>query len=98
MQRTGCTLPKTIQNALLWIKLNAMDQIGIFRKSGVKSRIAKLKAIIEANCNSSSLGIFDEQQAYDVADVVKLYFRELPESLLTTKLSETFMAIFQRKV
>lgn len=97
LQRTGSTLPKSIQNALHWIKLNAMDQIGIFRKSGVKSRIAKLKALIEANSNCSNPGMFDDQQAYDVADVVKLYFRELPESLLTTKLSETFMAIFQRE-
>jgi len=40
---------------------------------------------------------FDGQQAYDVADMVKQYFRELPEALLTNKLSETFIAIFQRK-
>jgi len=40
---------------------------------------------------------FDGQQAYDVADLVKQYFRELPEALLTNKLSETFIAIYQRK-
>jgi hypothetical protein len=40
---------------------------------------------------------FEGQQAYDVADMVKQYFRELPEALLTNKLSETFIAIFQRK-
>lgn len=38
---------------------------------------------------------FDGQQAFDVADLVKQYFRELPEALLTNKLSETFIAIFQ---
>lgn len=40
---------------------------------------------------------FDGQQAFDVADLVKQYFRELPEALLTNKLSETFIAIFQRE-
>lgn len=73
-----------------------MDQIGIFRKSGVKSRITKLKLIVE-NSDDDNMHIFEDQQAYDVADMVKLYFRELPECLLTTKLSETFVAIFQRK-
>ena len=33
----------------------------------------------------------------DIADMVKTYFRELPEVLLTNKLSEIFIAIFQCK-
>ncbi|MEW8545910.1 MAG: RhoGAP domain-containing protein [Candidatus Thiodiazotropha sp.] len=37
---------------------------------------------------------FEELQAYDVADLVKQYFRELPECLLTTKLSDVFISIF----
>ncbi len=40
---------------------------------------------------------FDDMQAYDVADVLKQYFRELPECLLTNKLSETFISVFTRK-
>lgn len=86
--------------------------MGIFRKAGVKSRIAKLRTIVEtagaANApfaienmntidpNQSSLN-FDGSQAHDVADMVKQYFRELPDALLTNKLSETFIAIFQRE-
>ena len=37
---------------------------------------------------------FENLQSYDVADLLKQYFRELPESLLTSKLSETFISIF----
>lgn len=37
---------------------------------------------------------FQELQAYDVADLLKQYFRELPECLLTNKLSEVFINIF----
>jgi hypothetical protein len=96
LQRTGHALPKGIQIAFKWLKYNGIDQIGLFRKSGVKSRITKLKHLIEINNDESLIAFFDDQQAYDVADVVKLYFRELPESLLTAKLSETFVAIFER--
>ncbi|XP_049886001.1 rho GTPase-activating protein 7 isoform X2 [Pectinophora gossypiella] len=110
LQRTGHALPKPIQCALTWLKTNAMDQMGIFRKAGVKSRIAKLRTLVEAagaanapfaienlnttEPNQSSLS-FDGSQAHDVADMVKQYFRELPDALLTNKLSETFIAIFQ---
>ncbi|CAG4954993.1 unnamed protein product, partial [Parnassius apollo] len=112
LQRTGHALPKPIQCALNWLKANALDQMGIFRKAGVKSRIAKLRAAVEsagaaglvgaASAGASeSLGLdkcsasFDGAQAHDVADLVKQYFRELPDALLTNKLSETFIAIFQ---
>ncbi|KAG4080008.1 hypothetical protein HA402_006320 [Bradysia odoriphaga] len=94
LQRTGETLPKSIQSALKWLKLNAMHQIGIFRKSGVKSRIQKLKTVVEES-PVVSISLYDIQQAYDVADMVKQYFRELPDTLLTAKMSETFVAIFQ---
>lgn len=94
LQRTGQALPKCIQIALRWLRANALDQVGIFRKSGVKSRIQKLKIMTETQGDNIN---FDGQQAFDVADLVKQYFRELPEALLTNKLSETFIAIFQRK-
>ncbi|XP_012057773.1 PREDICTED: rho GTPase-activating protein 7-like [Atta cephalotes] len=92
LQRTGQALPKCIQIALRWLRANALDQVGIFRKSGVKSRIQKLKIMTETQGDNIN---FDGQQAFDVADLVKQYFRELPEALLTNKLSETFIAIFQ---
>ncbi|XP_030369444.1 uncharacterized protein LOC115620377 isoform X2 [Scaptodrosophila lebanonensis] len=96
LQRTGQTLPIAVRAALRWLQLNALDQVGIFRKSGGKSRIMKLREIIESTESTAEcMDVFDTQQAYDVADMLKQYFRELPESLLTTKMSETFVAIFQ---
>ncbi|XP_055384687.1 rho GTPase-activating protein 7 isoform X2 [Condylostylus longicornis] len=96
LQRTGKSLPIGISTALKWLRLNALDQVGIFRKSGVKSRIVKLKESIESvQSFEDCMEIFDSQQAFDVADVLKQYFRELPDSLLTAKMSETFVAIFQ---
>lgn len=71
-------------------------QVGLFRKSGVKSRIAKLKELIE-DSQGDVMETYDLQQAYDVADMLKMYLRELPDTLLTAKMSDTFLAIFQRK-
>ncbi|XP_037956094.1 uncharacterized protein LOC119685785 [Teleopsis dalmanni] len=96
LQRSGQTLPTAVRSAFRWLQLNALDQIGLFRKSGVKSRIIKLKELIEySESTAECMDVFDTQQAYDVADMLKQYFRDLPESLLTTKMSETFAAIFQ---
>lgn len=77
-------------------KIDFFPQVGLFRKSGVKSRIAKLKEMIE-DSQGDVMETYDLQQAYDVADVLKQYFRELPDTLLTAKMSDTFIAIFQRK-
>lgn len=41
---------------------------------------------------------YEDQSAYDVADMVKQFFRDLPEPLLTSKLGETFLHIYQCKL
>ncbi|MEQ2168162.1 hypothetical protein GOODEAATRI_011562, partial [Goodea atripinnis] len=38
---------------------------------------------------------YEGQSAFDVADMVKQYFRDLPEPLFTSKLCETFLHIYQ---
>lgn len=91
IQRTGQALPQCILHAMRFLRRTAEDALGIFRKSGVRSRIQKLRNEIEANPESVN---FEELQAYDVADLVKQYFRELPECLLTNKLSDIFISIF----
>ncbi|GFY76952.1 stAR-related lipid transfer protein 13 [Trichonephila inaurata madagascariensis] len=92
LQRTGQPLPISIQAAIQYLRKTALDSTGLFRKSGVRSRIQKLKSLNETFSEKMS---YEEQQAYDVADMLKQYFRELPEALLTNKLSETFISIFQ---
>lgn len=69
-------------------------QVGLFRKSGVKSRIQALRQQCELTPDCVS---YEDQSAYDVADMVKQFFRDLPEPLLTNKLGETFLHIYQCK-
>ncbi|XP_061484405.1 stAR-related lipid transfer protein 13 isoform X1 [Rhineura floridana] len=92
VQRTGQPLPQSIQQALRYLRNNCLDQVGLFRKSGVKSRIQALRHMNESSPENVS---YEDQSAYDVADMVKQFFRDLPEPLLTSKLGETFLHIYQ---
>lgn len=38
---------------------------------------------------------FEGQSAFDVADMVKQFFRDLPEPIFTSKLCESFLHIYQ---
>uniref|UniRef100_A0A3P9NTZ1 Rho GTPase-activating protein 7 n=1 Tax=Poecilia reticulata TaxID=8081 RepID=A0A3P9NTZ1_POERE len=95
VQRTGQPLPQGIQQAMRYLRNQCLDQVGLFRKSGVKSRIQALRQMNEANGADGGGANYEGQSAYDVADMLKQYFRDLPEPLLTSKLSETFLQIYQ---
>lgn len=71
-----------------------LGQVGIFRKSGVKSRIQNLRQMNETSPDNVC---YEGQSAYDVADLLKQYFRDLPEPIFTSKLTTTFLQIYQRE-
>lgn len=60
----------------------------------MKSRIQALRQMNESSPENVN---YEDQSAYDVADMVKQFFRDLPEPLLTSKLGETFLHIYQCK-
>ncbi|KAF7643512.1 hypothetical protein LDENG_00238060 [Lucifuga dentata] len=92
MQQTGEPLPPSILSALLHLRNHSLDQVGLFRKSGVKSRIQYLRELVESDPDGVC---FDGQSAFDVADMVKQYFRDLPEPVFTRHLCESFLHIYQ---
>ncbi|XP_066516844.1 stAR-related lipid transfer protein 13 isoform X1 [Hoplias malabaricus] len=92
VQRFGQPLPLGLQQALRYLRSQCLDQVGLFRKSGVKSRIQALRQMNESSPEDVN---YEDQSAYDVADMVKQFFRDLPEPLLTSKLGETFLHIYQ---
>uniref|UniRef100_A0A672QD03 StAR-related lipid transfer protein 13-like n=1 Tax=Sinocyclocheilus grahami TaxID=75366 RepID=A0A672QD03_SINGR len=92
VQRTGQPLPQSIQQAMRYLRSQCLEKVGIFRKSGVKSRIQALRQLNE---NSSDHVTYQGQSAYDVADLIKQYFRDLPEPVLTSKLTDTFLHVYQ---
>ena len=49
LQRTGQPLPQCMLYAMRCLRRTAMDAVGIFRKSGVRSRIQKLRDQVESD-------------------------------------------------
>ncbi|VDD89297.1 unnamed protein product [Enterobius vermicularis] len=84
---TGLVLPRSILEIMQFLRTAASDTIGIFRKNGVRSRIMELRAMCsvqpgeEVFPNGKGL---DLTQVHDIADMLKQYFRELPEPLMTS--------------
>ncbi|NXK21981.1 RHG07 protein, partial [Arenaria interpres] len=92
VQRTSHPLPNGILQALDYLRSHYLDQVGLFRKSGVKSRILSLREMNETSPNNVC---YEGQSAFDVADMVKQYFRDLPEPIFTSRLCESFLHIYQ---
>ncbi|XP_061607411.1 rho GTPase-activating protein 7 isoform X2 [Phyllopteryx taeniolatus] len=92
VQRTGEPLPPAILKALVYLRTQCLDQVGLFRKSGSKSRIQYLREMLESDPDGVS---YDGQSAFDVADLVKQYFRDLPEPVFTFNMCESFLHIYQ---
>lgn len=89
LTRSGHVLPPVIDSAINHILTHGIDSIGIFRKSGVRSRILSLRQQIETNqeANFEEINMNNQFSIYDIADLVKMWFRELkPVPLLTKEL------------
>lgn len=95
MQLTGQPLPQTILEAMHYIRKVSSSEVGLFRKNGNKARINRLKDAINKG-ESINFQASEEISAFDIADTIKLYFRELPECLITNKLSEILLANYTK--
>lgn len=87
LMRFGLILPPPIESAIEHILAFGIKSVGIFRKSGVKSRILTLKQRIESNQDVKliELNHNNEFSIYDIADLVKMWFRELKPTPIMTK-------------
>ncbi|XP_044520393.1 rho GTPase-activating protein 7-like [Gracilinanus agilis] len=92
VQRTGHPLPPGIFQAMEYLRAHFLDQVGLFRKSGVKSRITALREMNEAHPGHVD---YEGHSAFDIADMVKQYFRDLPEPIFTSKICESILHIYQ---
>eukprot|EP00118_Oscarella_pearsei_P017419 m.172494 g.172494 ORF g.172494 m.172494 type:complete len:861 (+) comp39084_c0_seq55:7110-9692(+) len=90
LQRTGQPLPQTILYAMRYLRRTSLDTVGMFRRTGSKAKMQKLKEINEENPDNVR---YTDSSPYEVADMLKEYFRDLPERLLTNKLSESLILI-----
>ncbi|KAH9415349.1 Dynein light chain Tctex-type [Dermatophagoides pteronyssinus] len=88
LQNNGRILPDSIENAIIYLLKFGRNSLGIFRKSGVKSRIQILREKIQQQeINFEITG----ESVYDVADLLKQWLRDLRPHLLTNELIDMFI-------
>lgn len=90
----GAEIPYIVEHAIKIIEDKYLDTEGIFRLSGSQTRIDKLKSEFNSGVQVDLSTIADP---HTVTGILKLYFRELPEPLMTYDLYESFVTAQQER-
>ncbi|KAJ9474960.1 RHO GTPase-activating protein RGD1 [Pseudozyma hubeiensis] len=92
MARDNVEIPPILEKCSLAIEEIGIENMGIYRLSGTTSKVQKLKAKFDMDW--SSVDLMNDEAIQDiniVAGCLKLWFRELPEPLLTHELYSGFI-------
>ncbi|PWA18457.1 hypothetical protein CCH79_00009895, partial [Gambusia affinis] len=88
-KRERSKVPLIVRQCVEEIERRGMDEVGIYRVSGVATDIQTLKAAFDSN-NKDVCVMMREMDVNAIAGTLKLYFRELPEPLFTDELYPNF--------
>ena len=88
--QVNAEIPPLLQKCVAVIDVRGSNVKGIYRVSGVKSKVEKLCQAFE---NGAELVDLTDIHPNVIANVVKLYMRQLPEPLMTFKLYNDFIRI-----
>uniref|UniRef100_G3VD43 RalA binding protein 1 n=1 Tax=Sarcophilus harrisii TaxID=9305 RepID=G3VD43_SARHA len=86
MMYDGIRLPAVFRECIDYVEKYGMKCEGIYRVSGIKSKVDELKAAFDRE-ESPNL---EEYEPNTVASLLKQYLRDLPENLLTKELLPRF--------
>ncbi|ORY69440.1 hypothetical protein BCR35DRAFT_269703 [Leucosporidium creatinivorum] len=92
MARDGVDVPRVLEKCCEAIELHGLESMGIYRLSGTTSRVQRLKGALDRDIEGTDL--LSEENLSDINDiaaVMKLWFREMPEPLLTWELYSGFI-------
>lgn len=84
-------VPLVVEKCIEAVEVRGMDYEGIYRKSG---GAAQMRAIQQAFESGSPVDLTDDEEYNDicaVTSVLKHYFRQLPNPLLTFELYSSFI-------
>lgn len=88
-KRERSKVPLIVRQCVEEIERRGMEEVGIYRVSGVATDIQALKAAFDSNNKDVSI-MMREMDVNAIAGTLKLYFRELPEPLFTDELYPNF--------
>jgi len=89
----GIKLPVLVRECIDFIEENCLKVEGIYRSSGVKSKVSKLKSAYNTR---QTVSLTDSEPAV-VASLLKLFLRELPDPILTNQLVPKFEELCNKK-
>lgn len=88
---TGRKVPETLEMCIQRIEKDGIKDEGIYRLSGRQSKVQNLKKLLDTNKSVVNLNDNDIHNN-DVASLLKLYLRELPNPVGTFALYDSFLA------
>ncbi|XP_006874984.1 PREDICTED: breakpoint cluster region protein isoform X2 [Chrysochloris asiatica] len=88
-KRERSKVPYIVRQCVEEIERRGMEEVGIYRVSGVATDIQALKVAFDVNNKDVSV-IMSEMDVNAIAGTLKLYFRELPEPLFTDEFYPNF--------
>ncbi|XP_066552292.1 active breakpoint cluster region-related protein isoform X1 [Amia ocellicauda] len=89
-KRERSKVPYIVRQCIEEVEKRGIEEVGIYRISGVATDIQALKAAFDTN-TKDILVMLSDMDINAIAGTLKLYFRELPEPLLTDRLYLAFM-------
>ncbi|XP_056140739.1 active breakpoint cluster region-related protein isoform X1 [Lampris incognitus] len=89
-KRERSKVPYIVRQCIEEVEKRGIDEVGIYRISGVATDIQALKSAFDTN-TKDILVMLSDMDINAIAGTLKLYFRELPEPLLTDCLYPAFM-------
>jgi hypothetical protein len=93
MARVG-GLPAVVRRCVAYIEQHGLTTEGIYRMSGSAAKIAELKQMVDAG---GDLWFSASSAIHDVTGLLKLYLRELPDGVVTSRLYPYFISAAQCK-
>ncbi|XP_062579813.1 active breakpoint cluster region-related protein-like isoform X2 [Saccostrea cucullata] len=85
------TIPSFVTACIKEVEARGMEEVGVYRISGVTSEIQRIKKAFDKNLRAG-LNLLGDSDIHAVTGVLKLYFRELPEPLFTEASYKQFIA------
>lgn len=90
VEKSRSAIPSIVTKCLTEIEKRGIMIKGIYRMSGVKSKVESLCSKFEKDPDSVNL---DDEHPNVISNVLKLYLRQLPEPLLSFKLYSSFIQV-----
>uniref|UniRef100_A0A3B3RWJ8 BCR activator of RhoGEF and GTPase n=1 Tax=Paramormyrops kingsleyae TaxID=1676925 RepID=A0A3B3RWJ8_9TELE len=88
-KREHSKVPYIVRQCVEEVERRGMEEVGIYRVSGVATDVQALKVAFDSNNKDVSV-MMSEMDVNAIAGTLKLYFRELPEPLFTDELYPNF--------